>query len=164
MTRLPQIPHKDAILVGTIAVLAFLLWRAGTGLEVLQAQLDARPALLTAHVDVRTEDFRRGPVKITRKTVTNLKDGTKTVESTREIAAEERRTETASADARKETPTVAATTFIRKRYVGLGVNPLDYTGEWRLRAGSGPRQHRARGARRRPCPRAGATPRCSRAG
>jgi hypothetical protein len=107
---------------------------AGRKIEQLKADLAVKPEILDARVDARTEDFRRGPVKITRKTETKP-DGTKTTEQTREIAAEERHVEAVSEATHKETPVFAPQAPARTRYVGVGVNPLDYTRQWRGRAG-----------------------------
>lgn len=122
---------RDGKYIVVILCLGGLLWAAGHRVTELDAALAARPVVLETHVDTRTEDFRRGPVKITRRTVT-APDGTKTTEQTREIAAEERHTETSSAKEHREKPGQARA---RSRYVGLGVDPLDYARLPRLRAG-----------------------------
>lgn len=126
MLRLPLLPHKDTILVGTIAILTFMLWQAGQGLERLQAQLDARPLVTDHKVDARTEDYRRGPTKTVRKTVV-APDGTKTTETTREVAAEERHTEAKTETLHTETPIALPQAPARTRYVGLALNPFHYT-------------------------------------
>ncbi len=134
MIRLPLIPHKDSLLAVTILILGLYCWRAGLEIESLKAALDARPELLATHIDARTEDVRRGPVTVKRKTTT-LPDGTKTTESERTIGPVESHIATKTEDTRKETPVAAPVARARTRYGGLGVNPLAYTREWRGRGG-----------------------------
>lgn len=124
---MPFLPRSSYV----IAVLAALLLWAGKVITVQQTQLDARPLVEDHSVDARSEDVRRGPVRISRTTIT-APDGTKTVAQVREVAAEERHTESVVETAHKETPIASRA---RTRYVGLGVDPLDYARIPRLRAG-----------------------------
>lgn len=125
----PRLPPSAYV----IAALALLLLWAVHVIGKQQAQLDARPLVESFKVDARTEDVRRGPVRISR-TTTTAPDGTKTTTSTREIAAEERHTEVKTEASYKETPAPLRHTP-KTRYVGQGVNPLDYTRQWRGRGG-----------------------------
>jgi hypothetical protein len=106
------------------------------GQEVLRLRglLAARPAIEDYKVDARTEDVRRGPVRISRKTVI-APDGTKTIESTRDIGAIDSHTATTSEVSHKETPVGESPARARTRYVGLGIDPLRYAAMPRLRAG-----------------------------
>lgn len=122
---------RDGKYIAVILALGGLLWMAGRRIQELDATLAANPAVLETSVDSRTEDFRRGPVKRTT-TTTKAPDGTKTTVTVSEIASEERRTEASSAKEHQEKPVQARA---RNRYVGLGVDPLDYGRLPRLRAG-----------------------------
>jgi hypothetical protein len=129
-----RLPRNEAGLLLLCLILCAGVYRAGLEIERLKAQLAARPEILVTAVDTRSEDVRRGPVTITRKTTTTPQ-GVKTVESTREIGAVETHTEAKREDAKKETPVQAAPERARTRYVGLAVNPLDYARVPRFRGG-----------------------------
>lgn len=114
-----------------ILALGGLLWGAGRRIAELDAALAARPATFDSQVDDRTEDVRRGPIKRTT-TTTTAPDGTKTRTAVVEIASEERHIEATRAKEHHEAPAQARP---RARYVGLGVDPLNYARLPRLRAG-----------------------------
>ena len=92
-------PHSRKLLVLLCALLAL----AGPEIVRLRAIIDAKPLVEMTKVDARTEDVRRGPVKISRTTIT-APDGTKTTTSVREIKSEKRHSEVRIEEARKETP------------------------------------------------------------
>lgn len=124
--------HKLPPSFYAITTLSLLLLWATHVIGAQQAQLDARPLVEDFKTDARTEDVRRGPVKISR-TTTTAPDGTKTVVAVREIAAEERHVEVKNEASHRETPVAAPRA--RTRYVGVGVDPLNYARLPRLRAG-----------------------------
>lgn len=127
--RLPLLPPKDCLFILGLAVLGLGCWRSGLEIERLKSE---RVEIQDTRVDNRTEDVRRGPVKKV-KTVVVAPDGTKTTTTSTDSGAVEIR-KTANVEAsHKETPPPPSRT--RTRYVGLGVNPLAYTREWRARAG-----------------------------
>lgn len=130
---LPKTTADERFIVGAV-ILAVLLVAAGRRIVQLQAALDAKPLVTDFKSDDRTEDVRRGPVKISRTTTTEP-DGRKVVVQVREVAAEERHTEDKTATIHQETPVQAPGGRARTRYVGLGINPLDYAHQGRLRAG-----------------------------
>ena len=132
----PPLPKSaDRRLVLGVIVLGLLLAAAGRKITQLQEALNARPLVEDFQVDDRDETFRRGPVKITTKTII-APDGTKTIEKTEEKSAEERHVAIKAESGHKEAPVVeAAGARPRKRYVGVGVDPLAYARMPRLRAG-----------------------------
>lgn len=130
MLTLPESRDGRLVLLGVV----FGLLLAGAGLELKNRFTDkpAAPEVVDFSSDNRTEDVRRGPVKITRRTETRP-DGSKVVEQTREIASEERHSTVAAETRHQEIP--APPRPSRTRYVGVGVDPLDYARLPRLRAG-----------------------------
>lgn len=116
--RLPS--RGEAALIGGCAVaLLFASWlRRGERIATLEAFIAARP--LISESAKRATDLKRGPVKVSRKT-TILPDGTKTVESVREVASEERHT--ASETARVETPACPAPRRPKTRYGHITLDP-----------------------------------------
>lgn len=117
-----------------IAALSVMLLWAGKVITVQQTQLDARPLVEDFKADARVEDVRRAPVTIKRRTETTKPDGTKkVVDSERIIGAVDSHVEATSEVSHKETP--AAAPRARTRYVGVGVDPLNYLALPRLRAG-----------------------------
>ena len=126
--------HKLPSSAYIIAVLSLLvLW----GVNVIgkqQAALDARPATTDWRVDDRTEDVRRGPSETTRRVVFDAVTGKKiSSETVKKTGPVESHTEIASEAKHTETPVPAARS--RSRYVGVGIDPLDYARLPRLRAG-----------------------------
>ncbi len=121
-------------LVLAVIALGVLLALAGRRIVQLDAELAARPEVMDGTVDHRTEDVRRGPVKITRSVVT-APDGTRTVNSVREESPVEISKTTVLENTHKEIPWDAGEPRNRTRYVGIGVDPLNYARIPRLRAG-----------------------------
>ena len=99
----------------------------------VQTRLDAKPETMDGSVDHRTEDVRRGPVKITTERVVSP-DGTKTTKRVREEGVVETKKTFVLESTHKEVPWSDAEAP-RTRYLGFGVNPLDYTRQWRGRGG-----------------------------
>lgn len=127
-------PHRLPPSAYIMVVLSGLLLWACYVIGEQRSQLDAKPVVLETRLDERTEDVRRGPVTITRRTETKP-DGTKVVEQKREVAGEERHIAASSDVHHEETPVSALAPRARNRYVGVGVDPLNYARLPRLRAG-----------------------------
>lgn len=133
MVRLPLLPLPESnegklALFSTVMCLVLLV-RIGH----MQAQLDAKPLVEDFKVDARTEDVRRGQVTVRRHTEIKP-DGTKTVDSERVQGAVESHSEAKTETSHKEIPN-GLLARPRTRYVGLGVDPLDYARLPRMRAG-----------------------------
>ncbi len=134
LTLIPPFPKSvEARLVLALVVMGGGLMMAGRQIVALNERLAAKPEIFDAYIDDRTEDVRRGPVTIKRKSVTTP-DGTKTVESERVIGPVETHTTSKTETEHKETPIGPAETK-RTRYVGVGIDPLDYARLPRFRAG-----------------------------
>lgn len=133
---MPQLPDsRDAKCVGVGVLVGLLLAATALQLRRYGLPVEAPPAIEDNRVDARTEDVRRGPAKITRRTEEIKPDGTKKItEEVRELGPEERRTAVASEESHSVVPPAPAKAS-RTRYVGLGVDPLDYARLPRLRAG-----------------------------
>lgn len=112
------------------AVFFFVAWlRRGEQI----AFLEGRPAVTD---DVKTKVVTRlveGPVRVVVKTVV-APDGTRTTEKTLERASREKDTGRESESHHVEVPP-ALPRSSRTRYVGLGIDPLNYARLPRLRAG-----------------------------
>lgn len=137
MLRLPLLPlpkSTEARLVLGIVVLGLCLAMAGRRITQLEAALKARPEIMDGSVDHRTEDVRRGPVKVTR-TVKTEADGTRTVNSVREEGVTEIKKTFDISTTHKEVPWDDGEPTKRTRYLGLGVDTQDYLKVPRVRAG-----------------------------
>lgn len=117
-----RLPSKQEAVAAVILGLSALLYMARQEIRVLRATLAARPEVHERVETDRTEDVRRGPVKITRRTETKP-DGTKVTEQVREIASEERKIVASTDTTRDEKP--APLPPARTRYAGLALDPFD---------------------------------------
>lgn len=131
---LPLPKSTDGRLVLGCVILGFLLIMAGLRIQQLDTLLAARPLVSDHVVDNRTEDVRRGPVKKI-KTVVTAPDGTKTVTTSTDSGAVEVHKKSESETSHQEIPIQDPASRARTRYVGLGVDPLNYARLPRLRAG-----------------------------
>jgi hypothetical protein len=118
--------RKDVVAVVVIVALSLSLWRVQSQKHDLELVVASRPAIQ----DHKSKERKVGP-KRTETTTTIAPDGTKTIKKVQDVASEETKTEVAHS----EVPAAIPVRPSRTRYLGLGVDPLDYARLPRLRGG-----------------------------
>lgn len=125
--------HRVKVLLALTALFYLWIGKLQSRVRGLESALMVKPAVSTVAKTEKAVERRLGPTRTTRRTVV-APDGTKTVETTREVEAEEIHSAAHSEEEHTETPVFAPISPARTRYVGLGIDPSELKRP-RLRAG-----------------------------